>query len=167
MAYVFGYMGPNPAHAKIIQKAWPDGGGEGWKKVQSIGPSPVVIHKRDLEKVSKLWHETAVALKTDAAADSRLGWVIEMWGYAIAAAAVGLRHQEFRDFQVEPGALSTASRALCSTRAPLARRSARSSRTALGTAPPRAARRGSSRRTCGRCWPPTRRSGRTASAPTR
>jgi hypothetical protein len=109
MAYIFGYMGPNPAHAKIIQKAWPDGGGEGWKKVQSIGPSPVVIHKRDLEKVSKLWHETAVALKTDAAADSRLGWVIEMWGYAIAAAAVGLRHQEFRDFQVEPGALSTAS----------------------------------------------------------
>jgi len=29
-----------------------------------------------------------------------------MWGYSVAAASIGLRHQEFRDFQVEPGALS-------------------------------------------------------------
>jgi hypothetical protein len=26
--------------------------------------------------------------------------VIEMWGYAVAAASIGLKHQEFRDFQV-------------------------------------------------------------------
>ena len=32
-----------------------------------------------------------------------------MWGYAIAAAKHGLRHQEFADFQVEPGALSSRS----------------------------------------------------------
>ena len=32
-----------------------------------------------------------------------------LWGYAIAAAKIGLKHQEFADFQVEPGALSTAS----------------------------------------------------------
>jgi hypothetical protein len=50
--------------------------------------------------------ETAVALKTNPTADSMLGWVIEMWGYAVAAAKIGLRHQEFADFQVEPGALS-------------------------------------------------------------
>ena len=29
-------------------------------------------------------------------------WVLEMWGYSIAAAKVGLKHQEFRNFQVEP-----------------------------------------------------------------
>lgn len=29
-----------------------------------------------------------------------LGWVIEMWGYSVAAASIGLRHQEYRDFQV-------------------------------------------------------------------
>mmetsp|Transcript_26275 Transcript_26275/g.84847 ORF Transcript_26275/g.84847 Transcript_26275/m.84847 type:complete len:264 (+) Transcript_26275:1858-2649(+) len=29
-----------------------------------------------------------------------------MWGYSVAAASIGLRHQEYRDFQVEPGALS-------------------------------------------------------------
>jgi len=77
--------------------------------VQSIGPSPVVIHRKDLEAIAKTWEETSVSLKTEPEADSRLGWVIEMWGYAIAAAKIGLRHQEFADFQVEPGALSTSS----------------------------------------------------------
>ena len=107
MAYIFNYMGPNPAHANIIKKAWPAGGMDGFRHVQSIGPSPVVIHRDDLEKIAKPWEETAVALKTDSEADGRLGWVIEMWGYAIAAAKVGLIHQEFKDFQVEPGALSS------------------------------------------------------------
>ena len=107
MAYIFNYMGPNPAHAKIIEKAWPSGGSTGWKRVQSIGPSPVLLHKKDLERIAKPWEETAVHLKTDPEADGRLGWVIEMWGYAIAAAKIGLIHQEFKDFQVEPGALST------------------------------------------------------------
>lgn len=32
-----------------------------------------------------------------------------MWGYAIAAAKLGLKHQEFADFQVEPGGLSVGS----------------------------------------------------------
>ena len=108
MAYIFNYMGPNPAHQSIIQSAWPAGGATGYKKVQSIGPSPVVIHRTDLEAIAKEWEQTAVALKTDPAADARLGWVIEMWGYAIAAAKLGLKHQEFPDFQVEPGALSNA-----------------------------------------------------------
>eukprot|EP00908_Phaeocystis_cordata_P011790 Transcript_22745.p1 GENE.Transcript_22745~~Transcript_22745.p1 ORF type:complete len:563 (+),score=217.62 Transcript_22745:349-2037(+) len=103
MAYVFNYMGPNPAHAGIIKNAWPEGGSDGWRKVQSIGPSPVVIHKDDLERVAAPWNDISVALKTNPEADSRLGWVIEMWGYAIAAAKVGLKHQEFRNFQVEPG----------------------------------------------------------------
>ena len=107
MAYIFNYMGPNPAHASIIKKAWPEGGMSGYRSVQSIGPSPVVIHRDDLERLATAWEETAVALKTDPEADGRLGWVIEMWGYAIAAAKIGLKHQEFADFQVEPGALSS------------------------------------------------------------
>jgi len=39
MAYVFGYMGPNPSHAKFLHRAWPAGGADGYKRVQSIGPS--------------------------------------------------------------------------------------------------------------------------------
>eukprot|EP00966_Prymnesium_polylepis_P005925 135344-Prymnesium_polylepis.1 len=100
MAYVFNYMGPNPGYADIIERAWPDGGSSGYRRVQSIGPSPVVIHRDDLEKIAKPWEETAVALKTNNRANSALGWVIEMWGYSIAAAKIGLRHQEFADFQV-------------------------------------------------------------------
>ena len=92
MAYIFNYMGPNPAHQGIIQKAWPEGGASGYRNVQSIGPSPVVIHRQDLGRLAKHWEETAVHLKTDPEADQRLGWVIEMWGYAIAAAKIGLVH---------------------------------------------------------------------------
>lgn len=103
MAYVFNYMGANPAHASIVKGAWPEGGAEGYKRVQPIGPSPVVIHRDDLETVATPWNDIAVWLKTNPEADSRLGWVIEMWGYSIASAKVGLSHQEFRNFQVEPG----------------------------------------------------------------
>jgi len=107
MAYIFNYMGPNPAHANIIKKMWPEGGSEGYKRVQSIGPSPVVVHKNDLESIAREWKDLSEKLKVNPEADSKLGWVIEMWGYAIAAAKIGLRHQEFSDFQVEPGALSS------------------------------------------------------------
>ncbi|KOO22719.1 hypothetical protein Ctob_008304 [Chrysochromulina tobinii] len=99
MAYIFNYMGPNPAHANIIKKMWPEGGSEGYKRVQSIGPSPVVVHKNDLESIAREWKDLSEKLKVNPEADSKLGWVIEMWGYAIAAAKIGLRHQEFSDFQ--------------------------------------------------------------------
>lgn len=161
LAQVFNYMGPNPAHAEIIRKMWPEGGPSGYQNVQPIGPSPVVIHRSDLERIAKPWEKIAIALKTDSVADQTFGWVIEMWGYcelplspspsslslthppthpppslalslhssihpslylplqhcqpchspfaALAAAKIGLKHQELVDFQVEPGALSARS----------------------------------------------------------
>lgn len=78
---IFNYMGPNPSYKDLITQVWPEGGSNGYRKVQSIGPSPVVIHKKDLEAIAKTWEDTAVALKTNPRADSALGWVIEMWGY--------------------------------------------------------------------------------------
>ena len=60
MAYVFGYMGVNPAHAGIVKGAWPEGGADGYKRVQPIGPSPVVIHRDDLETVG--WWGLGLAL---------------------------------------------------------------------------------------------------------
>mmetsp|Transcript_28537 Transcript_28537/g.66848 ORF Transcript_28537/g.66848 Transcript_28537/m.66848 type:complete len:586 (-) Transcript_28537:326-2083(-) len=108
MAYVFGYMGVNPAHARVIEGVWPDGGRDGYRKVQPIGPSPVLIHRDDLERIARPWNDISIKLKTNPAADRMLGWVIEMWGYAVAAASLSLKHQELRDFQVEPGALSSA-----------------------------------------------------------
>ena len=31
-------------------------------------------------------------------------WVLEMWGYSIAAASVGVRHKIIRGYQIEPNA---------------------------------------------------------------
>lgn len=45
-------------------------------------------------------------MKSDPEADKRLGWVLEMWGYAIAAAKNGIKHLVLKEFQTEPGALS-------------------------------------------------------------
>ena len=36
-------------------------------------------------------------------------WVLEMWGYAIAAASLGIRHQIVRGFQIEPNAYARTS----------------------------------------------------------
>ena len=63
MAYVFNYMGPNPKHQGIINKVWPAGSPDGYKRVQSIGPSPVLMHRSDLEAIARPWNQMAIALK--------------------------------------------------------------------------------------------------------
>jgi len=63
MAYVFNYMGPNPSHKSIINKVWPAGAPDGYTRVQPIGPSPVLIHRSDLEAIARPWNEMAIALK--------------------------------------------------------------------------------------------------------
>lgn len=108
MAFHFKYMWPNSDRASIIEKVWPEGGASGYLRVQSTGPSPVMIHRADLERVASAWESTTVALKLDPRADKNMGWVIEMWGYTIAAAKLGLRHQVLADFQIEPDAHSAA-----------------------------------------------------------
>ena len=46
MAYVFGYMGVNPAHAGIIKGAWPEGGGA--SLVSALGASSCVVEELDV-----------------------------------------------------------------------------------------------------------------------
>ena len=41
MAYVFGYMTPQPSQDWVIKKYWPEGS---YRDVQPVGPSPVLIH---------------------------------------------------------------------------------------------------------------------------
>ena len=65
MAHVFGHMGVKPAHAGIIRGAWPEGGADGQKRVHPTGPSPVVIHRDDLETVGWLGLGLAPTLTTD------------------------------------------------------------------------------------------------------
>jgi len=101
--YKFGYMRQNPSFNPIIQRHWPEGS---WDRVDQTGPSPLIIHKRQLEKVAEPWLKFSLALKRDPQADKSFGWVLEMWGYTIAAASVGIKHTIIDKFQIEPANLN-------------------------------------------------------------
>lgn len=100
-AFTFSYMIPNPGFASMIQRFWPEGGADGYKKIPPIGPSPMIIHKDILRDVADEYYEMSKKLKMDGEADSKLGWVIEMWGFAIAAAKRGISFELVRNFQIE------------------------------------------------------------------
>ena len=103
-----------------------------------MGPSPLLIHREQLQRVAKRWLDWSLDLRSNGEAEKVIqGWVQarcspassaastasaastppqtppprplqEMWGYSIAAASLGIKHKLIRDFQVEPGALSGA-----------------------------------------------------------
>lgn len=62
------------------------------EKVDPIGSSPVFIRKDDLKRLAPVWVETTLAIKKDKEANRDWGWVLEMYGYTIAAYRVGLQH---------------------------------------------------------------------------
>jgi len=76
----------------------------GWDKHDQTGPSPLIIHKDQLKAVAQPWLDFSLALKTDSEANAVLGWVLEMWGYVLAAGSLGIKHTVLPNFQIEPGA---------------------------------------------------------------
>ena len=78
--------------------------GTSWRSVQPVGPSPLIVKKSDLARLTPRWLDFSLKLKVDPGADKRFGWVLEMWGYSIAAASLGLQHDVLHTFQVEGGA---------------------------------------------------------------
>ncbi|KAK3252117.1 hypothetical protein CYMTET_29069 [Cymbomonas tetramitiformis] len=103
VGYPFGYMRPSPSYDAYVKKLWPNGS---WNMTQQIGPSPLIIYKDLLVKVAEPWSDFAKQLKADPGTSRVFGWVLEMWGYAIAAASVGIRHKLIAEFQCEPGTAS-------------------------------------------------------------
>ena len=55
------------------------------EEMDPIGSSPVFIHKEDLRRVAPVWHDVTLKIKQDKEADKAWGWVLEMYGYTIAA----------------------------------------------------------------------------------
>ena len=100
-AYSFGYMHASASVQPLVEKFSP---GTSWRDVQPIGPSPVLISKAQLITLTPTWLQLSLALKRDPAADRRFGWVLEMWGYSIAAAQHGIKHKVQPEWQIEPGA---------------------------------------------------------------
>ena len=86
VAFFFPYMSPVPAEQSRVVKRYYDGD---HLSVQPIGPSPAILHVDMLKKVTPLWYDLSVKLKADRDADRAFGWVLEMWGYSLAAARVG------------------------------------------------------------------------------
>ena len=99
VAFFFPYMSPVPAEQANVVKRYFDGD---HLSVQPVGPSPAIVHVENLKKLTPLWYKLSVELKHDNAADRAFGWVLEMWGYSIACARVGIKHYVWQQFQIEP-----------------------------------------------------------------
>ena len=52
----------------------------------------------------QVWFDLSVQLKADRDADRIFGWVLEMWGYSIACARLGIKQFVWQQFQIEPAA---------------------------------------------------------------
>ena len=67
-----------------------------------VGSSPVFLHKDDLRRVAPVWRDVTLRIKSDPEADKEWGWVLEMYGYTIASAMVGLKHDLRPQLQAQP-----------------------------------------------------------------
>jgi hypothetical protein len=99
VAFFFPYMSPVPDEQASVVKRYYTGN---HLSVQPVGPSPAIVHVDALKKLTPLWYELSVDLKHDGAADRAFGWVLEMWGYSIACARVGIKHYVWQQLQIEP-----------------------------------------------------------------
>ncbi len=59
---------------------------------QGIG-IPTLIHRDDLAALTPWWVEITEEIRSDPVSSQLAGWTAEMWGYTLAAARLGLRHQ--------------------------------------------------------------------------
>ena len=71
---------------------------------EQVGPSPAIMHVSNLKKLAPLWYELSVQMKADREADGAFGWMLEMWGYSVAALRVGVKHFAWQQIQIEPSA---------------------------------------------------------------
>ncbi|KAG2334174.1 hypothetical protein Bca52824_005354 [Brassica carinata] len=70
--------------------------------IDPIGNSPVIISKESLEKIAPTWMNVSLTMKNDPDTDKAFGWVLEMYGYAVASALHGVRHILRKDFMLQP-----------------------------------------------------------------
>ena len=106
-AFNFGYM-VAWGQAKIVDKFVPGLGG----KTDPVGPSPVIIHVAQLEKMVQPWYDYTKKICNDREAVQALGWVREMWGWCLAAGSLGIKHRVLESFQYEGGSIGNRERPL-------------------------------------------------------
>lgn len=101
VCFPFGYMDAKAKELHPIVAKWVDNP----DVVDPCGPSPVLIHLGLLRKLTPEWLSLSFQLKRNPEADKIFGWVLEMWGYTMAATRLGVRHIVWQDFQTEPSSL--------------------------------------------------------------
>ena len=95
-------MHASPRHNGVVKLCWPEGD---YSALQPVGPSPVIIYLPSLKKVAQRWLDYSYILRGNPEPARIIqDWVLEMWGYSIAAASVGVRHKIIRGYQIEPNA---------------------------------------------------------------
>ncbi|XP_073125305.1 hydroxyproline O-arabinosyltransferase 3-like isoform X2 [Henckelia pumila] len=99
-AFPFFYIEP-VKNTNLIRKYFPEEMGP-VEKVDPIGNSPVIIKKELLEKIAPTWMNVSLKMKNDPETDKEFGWVLEMYGYAVASALHGVQHILRKDFMLQP-----------------------------------------------------------------
>ncbi|VVA96995.1 unnamed protein product [Arabis nemorensis] len=99
-AFPFFYITPEK-YENIVRKYYPADMGP-VTNIDPIGNSPVIISKESLEKIAPTWMNVSLTMKNDPDTDKAFGWVLEMYGYAIASALHGVRHILRKDFMLQP-----------------------------------------------------------------
>lgn len=99
-AFPFFYIKPSE-HEQIIRKYFPEEKGP-LTNIDPIGNSPVIILKSQLEKIAPTWMNISLKMKDDPETDKAFGWVLEMYGYAVASALHGVQHILRKDFMIQP-----------------------------------------------------------------
>lgn len=86
--------------ADILRKHWAHP-----ENLDGVG-IPTAIHRDDLCELAPRWLEWTEAIRADAVAREQLHWMSDMWGYCIAAAEMGLKHElhDLARFQTESAA---------------------------------------------------------------
>ncbi|KAJ4908433.1 hypothetical protein Rs2_12091 [Raphanus sativus] len=99
-AFPFFYITPEK-YENIVRKYYPVEMGP-VSNIDPIGNSPVIISKESLEKIAPTWMNVSLTMKNDPDTDKAFGWVLEMYGYAVASALHGVRHILRKDFMIQP-----------------------------------------------------------------
>ncbi|PIA60186.1 hypothetical protein AQUCO_00400815v1 [Aquilegia coerulea] len=99
-AFPFFYIKPDK-NENIIRKYYPEEKGP-VTNIDPIGNSPVIIKKSVLEKIAPTWMNISIKMKNDPETDKTFGWVLEMYGYAVASALHGVQHILRKDFMLQP-----------------------------------------------------------------
>ncbi|KAJ0978781.1 hypothetical protein J5N97_014255 [Dioscorea zingiberensis] len=98
-AFHFTYIRPS-AHEKLIRRFYPEEKGP-LTNIDPIGNSPVIILKSQLEKIAPTWMNVSLMMKNDPETDKTFGWILEMYGYAVASALHGVQHTLHREFMIQ------------------------------------------------------------------